>query len=490
MQAQSDLQMSRARFALACTCAALVCAALASSASAAARPCADLRITSIVVKPTETSQSQLIAGQPAEIKARIRNAGTCAAGTFVAAFKVSALSGTAASESVSGLGRGEAKTVEMAYDFPTAGEFTTELEVNAAHEVSETNYENDTATRVVTVVPASVTMAVQKFTITPSPPDPTNAIVQGRTAIATITVRNTGNVAASALTVQWTPLAMAVPLSTTVPAGLAPGETATVQLEFVYTLAETVSSTAAVLEAGHLAPVASAKLEAAVEPALPNIRISGVATQAGIAGDPSTIEVTVENNGNAAAGPFTVEWLPGAGQPLEAQQVEGLAEGASTTLTFVNVFTTAGTYTGHVIADSGHQLEELSTTEKQATTVLEVPAATVDLKVSAVSIDPTQPTAGSPATITETVENLGNTASGPFIAAWTPSSSAESGLQTLAEETASLEPGESREVTFSFTYPSGGIFRSVADVNPRLVLKESNYLNNTRALFVVVHPGV
>jgi subtilase family serine protease len=476
------------RLLLAFACAMLTAGALASSAGAAARPCADLRVASVVIKPTDPATSQLISGQPAEITAKITNQGTCAAGGFVVAFKLSLLSSAAASESIASLGAGESTTVEMAYDFPAAGEFLTALQVNPAREVSETNYLNDTALRAVTVVAASATLAIHQFAITPSPPDPTDAIVQGRPAIATITVQNTGNVAAGAFTVQWTPFALGVPLAQAVPAGLAPGESATVQLEFVYTLAEAVVSRAAVLEAGRLAPVASATLEKVVEAPLPNIRISNVATQAGLAGSPSTIEVTVENSGNAAAGPFIVEWEPGPSQPAEAQQVEGLAEGASTTLTFVNVFATAGTYSGLVIADSTHELEELFTTEKQATTVLEVLPASVDLTVTAVSISPAKPTAESPATITVTVKNLGNTSSGPFILAWTPSTGAGSSLQTLAQETASLNAGESREVAFSFTYPSAGLFRSVADVNPQRAVKETSYSNNTRALFVRVQP--
>jgi subtilase family serine protease len=466
----------------------LTAGALASSAGAAAPPCADLRVASVVIKPTDSATVQLISGQPAEIEAKITNTGTCAAGTFVAAFKLSLVSSAAASESISGLGAGESTTVEMAYDFPTAGKFLTALQVNAAHEVSETSYLNDTALRAITVVPASSTLAIQQFTITPSPPDPTSAIVQGRPAIATITVQNTGNVAAGAFTVQWTPFALGVPLSAAVPAGLAPGGSTTVQLEFVYTLAETVVTTAAVLEAGRLKPLATATLEKVVEAPLPNIRISNIVTEAGLAGSPSTIEVTVENDGNAAAGPFIVEWEPGPSQPPGAQQVEGLAEGGSTTLTFVNVFATAGIYSGLVIADSTHQLEELFTTEKQATTVLEVEAATVDLTVTAVSINPAKPTAGSPATITVTVRNLGNSASPPFIVAWTPSSTVGSTLQTLAQETASLSAGESREVAFSFTYPSAGLFRSVADVNPQRTVKETDYANNTRARFVTVQP--
>ncbi len=477
------------RLLLACACAMMCAGAFADGASAAAKPCADLRVSKLTIKPTDPSQTQLISGQPAQIEAKITNAGTCAAGTFVAAFKLSLLSATAASESISGLGAGESTVVEMPYAFPKAGEFLAALRVNPGREVSETNYLNDTALRALTVVPANVSLAITNFTIAPSPLDPTDAIVQGRPAIATITVENTGNIAAGPFTVQWTPLAFAVPLSQAVAGGLEPGETTTVQLEFVYTLTGSVTTTVLASGPGG-APSATAKLEKVVEAPLANLRIGKIESHPALAGSPSTIEVTVENNGNTAAGPFVVAWQPGPSQAVEAQQVEGLAEGESTTLTFVNVFATAGIYKGLVMADSTHQIEELFATEKTAPTELEIPAPTVDLAVLGVSINPAKPTAGSPATVTVTVENLGNTASSPFVTAWTPSTIfGLPTLQTLAEETAPLGPGELREIPFSYTYPKAGLFfHSVAEVNPGHVVKETEFANNTGKLNLSVAP--
>ena len=478
------------RLLLACACAMVSAGALADGAIAAAKPCADLRVSKLVIKPTDPSQTQLISGQPAQIEAKITNAGTCAAGTFVAAFKLSLLSATAVSESISGLGAGESTIVEMPYAFPKAGEFLAALRVDPGREVSETNYLNDTALRALTVVPANVSLAITNFTIAPSPLDPTDAIVQGRPAIATITVENTGNIAAGPFTVQWTPLAFAVPLSQAVAGGLEPGETTTVQLEFVYTLTGSVTTTILASGPGGSAPSATAKLEEVVEAPLANLRISKIESHPALAGSPSTIEVTVENNGNAAAGPFVVAWQPGPSQAGEAQQVEGLAEGGSTTLTFVNVFATAGIYKGLVMADSTHQIEELFATEKTAATELEIPAPTVNLAVLGVSINPAKPTAGSPATVTVTVENLGNTASSPFVTAWTPSTIfGLPTLQTLAEETAPLGPGELREIPFSYTYPKAGLFfHSVAEVNPGHVVKETEFANNTGKLNLSVAP--
>ena len=106
------------------------------------------------------------------------------------------------------------------------------------------------------------------------------------------------------------------------------------------------------------------------------------------------------------------------------------------------------------------------------------------------SINPAKPTAGSPATVTVTVENLGNTASSPFVTAWTPSTIfGLPTLQTLAEETAPLGPGELREIPFSYTYPKAGLFfHSVAEVNPGHVVKETEFANNTGKLNLSVAP--
>ncbi len=477
------------RVLLACACTLLSAGALADSAGAAAPPCADLKVASVTIKPTDPAQKQLISGQPANIEAKITNAGKCAAGTFVAAFKLSLLSSTAVSESISGLAAGESKIVEMPYDFPTSGKFLAALQVNPSREVSETDYLNDTALRALTIVPATVSFAITHFTVAPSPADPTEAIVQGRPAIATIVVENTGNVAAAPFTVQWTPLAFATPLSQAAAGGLMPGESTIVQLEFVYTATGSVTTTALARLPGLSGPSASAKLEKVVEAPLANIRIAKIESHPALAGSPSTIAVTVENNGNAAAGQFVVEWQPGPSQASEAEQVEGLAEGASTTLTFTNVFAPAGLYKGLVIADSTHQLEELFATEKTVATELEIPAPTIDLAVVGVHIDPTKPTAGSPATVTVTVANLGNAPSPPFVIQWTPSTLfGTPTAQTLAQESASLAPGEEREIPFSFTYAKAGFFHSVAEVNPRHVVTETNFANNTGTRNVLVAP--
>jgi hypothetical protein len=415
------MRLSRRLTGFVVMCAALLAsAALAGQASAAAPPCADLTIPFLEVVPASPLQTQLIAGQPAEVIIVVENAGGCAADGFVTQFKLSPTGPVVAAQALTGLNAGEFEVLDLHYDFPKSGNFDVVADVNPAHEVPETNYLNDIAAESITVVPAKVSFAITAFSITPNPPDPTGALVQGRPALARITVENTGNVVAGPAEVQWTPLARAHPLSQPLSAGLQPGESETVELEFTYTELGPVTSKAVVTAPGRLIPFATSTLERTVEAPLPNIRISGVDEHPNFAGSASTIEVTLENNGNAAAGHFVVEWQPGKSQTAQVQQVASLGEGASETLFFSNVFAKAGTYEGLVTADSKHELEELFATEKTAKTTLVVPEPAVDLTVTGVSINPAEPTQEKPASVTITVENIGNRPSPSFVTDWNP----------------------------------------------------------------------
>jgi subtilase family serine protease len=474
---------------VACTAALLAVAAFAGQASAAAPPCADLTVPFVDVAPSNPLQTQLIAGEPAEALILVENVGTCAADGFVTQLKLSPTGPTVAAQALTGLEAGGFAFVTLDYNFPTAGNFDVVADVNPAHEVAETNYLNDIAADSITVAPAKVSFAITGFSITPNPADPTGALVQGRPALAKITVENTGNVPAGPAEVQWTPLASARAQSAPLSPGLEPGESETIELEYTYTSTGPVTSKAVVTAPGNFTPFATSTLEATVEAALANIRISGVVAHPNVAGSASTVEVTLENDGNAGAGHFVVEWQPGRLQAAQVQQVASLGEFESRTLTFSKVYAKAGTYEGLVTADSKHEVTELFTTEKTAKTTLEVPAPAVDVAVTGVSVNPAEPTQQKPASVTITVENVGNRPSPDVVTAWNPDANEVSipSLKTIVhEETAPLAPGESRSITFPFTYPVAGNFLTVAEVNPKRSVKESNYNNNTAVLAVSV----
>jgi hypothetical protein len=476
-------------FLFACACMLVSALGAGQAAAASPPPCADVQVSGVVIKPTDPSQTQLISGQPAEIEVGVKNAGSCAAGGFVVRFMTAPNSFVVVSSSIAGLGAGASTSITLPYSFPKAGNFETEVQLNPKREVPETNYANDIALKAITVVQANVKFVITGFSVASS--DPTNAVVEGRPAIATITVENAGNVAAEPHNVQWTPFTFATTLTHSVAAGLEPGKTETVQLAYTYKFHGTATGTVGVTIAGHLMPLVTRTLETVIEPPLANLRVVKVLPpNANFATRPSTQQVEIENDGNAAAGHFVVQWSPGPGQTTQSQQVNGLGEGAKTILIFTYVYPKPGTYEGLITLDSTKLIKELFTTEKTAKTLLVIPEGTVDLTVTGLSVEAVAPgpvVQETPTVAFVRVKNIGNVASPSFVTEFNPNSLGISGSGTTAvtEESAPLEPGEERTIEFLFTYAKPGSYRAVAEVNPRRTVKESNYANNSK--FVEVH---
>jgi hypothetical protein len=483
-------------FLLICASAILFAAASDGVALAAAPPCAELEFSGpIVVTPANP-----IAGNPATVEFHVKNSGkfkaptqspgTCNAGSFVAQFKLSPGGGAAVSEATSPpLEEGQTEALVLNYDFPKSGNFDTEVSINPAKEVAEKNYLNDIKLHTVTVSASKANPVITGVTVTSS--DPTHAVVVNRPATAEIIVTNTGNVPSAPFYVQWTPNTFVKPLTQPVAGGLAPGESEPVFIEYTYTKTGSVNSTFTANAAGRLSPFSSVTKTFTVEAALANLRIAEVVEHPEFAGKPSSVEVTIENNGNAGAGPFLVEWKPGKGQTAQTVQVNELPEFGITTLTFINVFKTAGTYEGLITLDPKKAVKELFSTEKTAKTTFLIPEPTVDLTVTHISVS--KPVVQAElATIVVTVKNLGNTESPSFVTAFNPNSPfgvSGSGSQTIAKETGPLGPGEEREIEYQFAYPKSGLYRTVAEVNFGKAVKETNTANNALLDEVTVEPA-
>ena len=447
------------------------------AAAAAAPPCANLEIAHVSVTP-----AALIAGQPASIAIEVKNNGTCAAGSFITEFKLSQFASAAVSESTSPpLKPGASETLTLAYDFPKAGNFQTAVVINPAKEVAESNYLKDTAIKALTVAAAKANVVIKSIAV--SSHDPTNAVVENRPALAVVVVENTGNIAASPFYVQWTPQMFGKGITAPQPGGLEPGHSEVVEIEYTYTTKGAVTSTFSAVASGGSPLFSSKTKEFTVEAPLANLRIEHVAEHPAFNGKPSTIEVEIENNGNAGAGPFLVEWKPGKGQTAETQQINELPEYGVTTVTFTNVFASAGSYEGLVTLDPTHKVKELFSTEKTAKTHLVIPESTVDLTVTNISVNKGNPVLeGVQAAVLVSVKNLGSGTSPSFVIAFNPNSPfgvSSSSSQTIdKEETQPLAPGEERTIELHFTYSKAGLFRTVVEVNPARTVKETNYANN------------
>jgi subtilase family serine protease len=486
-------------------------------ASAEPPPCADLEITNITVSPTNPVQ-----GQPANISITVKNDGSCFANGFVTQFRTSLSSKTGPSASIAGLNAGESQTLNLPFVFNEAGNFEAVVEVDTGNAVPETNEENNLEIKSITVLPPGVNLVATGFRVEPVEPDPTDSVVQGRLARATINYTNTGTKPAGPFIVQWTPFALGKPLTKSVP-GLAPGESGSVSMEYTFPFAATVKGTAFVDSTNAVAETDendnTLTLSTEVQPPLPNLRVAGegIDIHPAPAGSTSSLDVTVQNNGNENAGPFVVEWKPGPLLPAQAQQVNGLAEGAETTVTFDNVFNRAGTFNGTVTLDSTHVVSEVNENDNTAPTTFVIPAATIDLTITNTSIQEENecgrecdlrgnplthpaltlgPLSGTvtqevPSTVFVTVKNIGNSPSGSFVTSWNPSalSIIVPGKQTLTQEVSSLGPDESRTLEFPFTYPKTGHFRSVAFADAFNTVKETNESNNQQVLNVTVLPA-
>jgi subtilase family serine protease len=447
---------------------------------------------------------------PATITVAVHNGGTCAAGGFVTQFRTSISSPTGPSESISSLAAGETKTLHLPFVFTAAGNYETIVQVDTGDAVPETNKANNLEILPVTVLPPGINLVLEQFTVSPVEPNPTNAVVQGRAAIASITVTNTGNFPAGTFVVQWTPYLFAKPLTKTV-GGLAPGASTVVTMEYTFPFAATVTGTAladstnAIKETDKLDNKAT--LKTVVEPPLPNLRVApeGIHVSPAPAGSTSTMCADIENDGNNPAGDFVVTWNPGGLVAAQSQQVNGLAEGGVTTVCFSNVYRFAGDYKGTLTVDSTDVVRQVDESDSSTPTEIVVPAATVDLTVTNITIHPTEEpnsgfkpdyaaatvTQGVPNTVTVTVQNLGNSPSPGFVTSWNPDALGiiVPGVQTLTQQTGPLGPGESRELTYSFTYPKAGNFRSIAQADAFNTVKETNKANNELILNITVLPA-
>ncbi len=503
------------RLLLACTALCLSCGLFAAQASAKAPPCADLYLENVSVSPTNP-----VVGMPATITLTVHNGGTCAAGGFVTQFRTSLKSQTGPSESINSLNAGESRTLELPFVFTAAGNYEAVVETDTGKSVSETNEKNNLEILSITVLPPGINLVLEEFTVKPVVSDPTESVVQGRPAIATIKVTNTGNVPAGTFIVSWTPYVLGKPLTKTV-SGLGPGESTTVTMEYTFPTATTVTGTA-LADSTHVVKETdeadnSKTLKTVVQPPLPNLRVARVSDYPAPAGSESEQEVEIENDGNSAAGDFVVTWKPGLLVAQQSQQVNGLGEGERTVVYFTEDFKTAGTYNGTVTLDSTHVIKEVNPNEQTASTLFVIPAATVDLTITGLTIEPERNRCGQccdfncdnakpgvkpayssstivqavPNRVTVTVKNLGNSPSPSFVTSWNPSANSiiVPGNQTLTQESGPLGPGEERELEYHFTYPKPGNFRSIAEVNAFKTVKETNTSNNQKILNVTVEPA-
>jgi len=454
-------------------------------AAAAPTPCADLSITAMSTDPYEPIQNQ-----PATVHISVHNGGTCASQDFVVQWQSDQFAPAGPSTTVDGIAAGATVDVQLQYAFPNAGNFLTVVNIDTGNAVSETNEVNNLEILPVTVVPATIDLQVTDISFSPSLP------VATRVTTVTITVVNNGNTASGPFQVQWTPWLFESPLTKQVDA-LGAGATTTVTFDYTFWWAATFDGWATVDSGGWVLETDefnnTLTKSVLVDPPLPDLIVDNftINPASPVPGQIATATVTITNQGHANAGPFRVQWQPWWLTSPISVQVNGLAENASTNVTFKYVYPFSASFDGTVTVDSTNSVWEISDSNNTLQVQVPVGQNKIDLVITSMSITPASPTQGQNASVNITVKNQGNTPAGNFMVEFNPDSFFlyTPGMQTVSKQVFGLAAGASTTVNFQVTYPLAGNFRGLANVDAFSNIAETNESNNLKILNVTVQPA-
>lgn len=193
-------------------------------------------------------------------------------------------------------------------------------------------------------------------------------------------------------------------------------------------------------------------------------------------GDTITVTAQVRNQGNASAGPFSVELRDSFG--TLTQSFSGLAAGAAANISF-NRQVNASSDTLTLTADSLNQVSESN--ESNNTAQLTVTAQQVqqfpDLFISGIDFTPQTPRVGDPISFAITIANQGNASAGPFAVELRDSRGAD------RISVGGLVAGSSVRLSFQRSIAtSSETFTAIADVLNQV--GESNENNNSSQVTV------
>lgn len=475
-----------------------------------ARP--DLVITDITILPVDPAPgfpNLPVAGLNAAIKITVLNQGNHAAGPFVVQWKSDLAAPTGPTGHVDFLAAGAKVVVSFQYAFPRAGNFTTAATVDSDNTVAESNESNNLAIAHTVVQEAVIDLVLTVFKVEPAPGVPASVPplpVQGRLTRATIAMENRGNYPAGDFTVEWNPTLLSPGLSTQVN-GLKYGKSKTVTFDYTYPTAGTFQTRAMIDSTSRIRETDetnnSETKAVVVEPQRPDLTITKfmIVPASPVAGTKAATSITVWNRGNTPAGPFVVQWKPTPLASALSMQVNSLAVGAKTTVSFDYTYLFPGTFSTTATVDSLSRVVELDETNNTNTMSVIVQRATRDLVITGFRIvqggcgetamadlvEPGVPQ-GSPIHACITVQNLGNSPIGPFVVSWNPDAL---GLivpspATKTHQVDTLGAGQETLVVFEFVYTQAGNFRTVAEVDAFHTVAETNESNNLEILNVVV----
>jgi subtilase family serine protease len=343
-------------------------------------------------------------------------------------------------------------------------------------------------------------LVITDFEISPVQP------VEGQNAQIDITVLNQGTCASLSFVVQWRSAQLAPDGPSEDVAGLGPNASTTVSLVYAFPNAGNFTTVVEVDTDRTVDEIhENNNLEifpVTVVPALPDLLIDDftVVPANPTQGEPASINITVRNQGNLAAGPFLVQWKSDNTRPLApdySQQVDGLAAGATTVVSFQHIFPTLGDFTTVVNVDTDNTVVEADEQNNLEIFAVQVGEAKPDLAITAFDIgqqgpapgfDPTQPVAGENALIRITVKNEGNAPSLSFVVQWKSDEFAPLGASSATVP--GLDVGEETTVELVAVFRRPGNFETIVNVDTDNTVIESDEVNNVQITPVTVQARV
>ena len=329
---------------------------------------------------------------------------------------------------------------------------------------------------------ADLTLTDSDIVYTPASP------IQNQEADIAVTVHNQGSCAATGFVVQW----KSSPFSPTGPsqnvAGLAAGSSTVLHFTYAFPTAgnfqtqvklDTGNGVPETIESNNVAIKAITVQGGSYDLAITSITFN---PDPAVSTVPMTATVHVVNNGNTAAPAFRVSWKPGPlFAPLQSQQINSLAAGASTDVVFNYTYPRDGSF------DTTATVDPPTGPSSTFTKTLVVDPPLPDLIVDSVVVDPVSPVAGAPMQLHVTVKNVGHAAAGDFQVKWKPTPLTSALVLGVVGP---LNVGASTVVDFDYTFPSGGTFTGKVTADSGFRVREVDETNNTADVTVMVDEDV
>jgi subtilase family serine protease len=333
--------------------------------------------------------------------------------------------------------------------------------------------------------PPCADLVVTNFTIQPDQP------VRDQNVEISITIKNQGTCKAFSFVVQWKSDRFAPTGPSTQVAELGPAESTTVRFEYAFPRAGnfltivTIDTSNSVPETNEINNIEIHSVSVRAPTVDLTISAFTVVPDPAVQGRVAHVSITVENQGNTAAGSFLVQWKPGPLIPDLTNQVNSLGIGQSVTVGFDFTYFNDGQFLSHAEVDSSNRIIEADETNNSQTRIIKVDPPLPDLIIEDITVNPAQPVQRSVTTVSITIKNQGHNPARNFLVQWKPAPL----IDDLSTQINNLEAGASTTVNFDYTYTRGGDFLSIAVVDSTRRVIELDENNNTKTLQITVQPS-